>query len=357
VGAGATTLAMLGSGTCPGCPAPLDWRLLDVSGASDVSISDLAFDGSERTATGEQTHLLHLTGPTEHVVVERATFTLPVIGPNAGGDCIRLLGTVTELVRDTTIRDVTGLDCDRSFVGLQRGLEGLVIERSESVRVGDQAIDFEPTGGPSFECQPIIRNVLMRTLTLRRGATQGLTVAIGGDGCAVADNVTLTDSVVEDGTVSILDARNVTLSRLNLTSLPGNAAPTVLARKRIQNLRILDSVIERVAGSGAGFAIQVSSQSGANPTDVLLSGVQVRQATTSPMIRTIDLSRLIVVGSDLVHTGAPLDNAAVVVSGTTAQPAEAPVLVDTTVQGPLAAAVRMAGVFNGQPVLVRVTGP
>jgi hypothetical protein len=156
-GADATVLAMLGSGILPEETAPRDWRLLKVSGAADVSISDLRFDGSARTATGEQTHLLHLIGPTKHVVVERASLTLPEIGPTTGGDCIRLLSQVGALVRDTTIRDVTGPDCDRSFISLQRGVDGLVIERSESVRVRDQAIDFEPTNGESFQCQPSIK--------------------------------------------------------------------------------------------------------------------------------------------------------------------------------------------------------
>lgn len=359
-GQGVTVLAMLGPGTCSGCqgfPNPADWRLLDIAGATGVTVTGLTLDGAERTNTGEQTHLLQVNGPAEHTLIEHVTFNLPIIGPNAGGDCVRLLGTVTEWVRDTTIRDTLGVECDRSFVGIQRGVDGLVIERSESVRVDDQAIDFEPTGGSSFNCQPIVKNVLMRALTLRRATTQGLTVAIHGDGCAVAKNVTLTDSVVEDGTVSILDAHDVTLSRLNLRNLSGHPAPTVLARKRIVNLRILDSVIERRADAGQGQAIKVGAQSGAYPTDVLLSGVRVEQATPGALVLTEGLARLVVVGTQLVYTGPPVANHAVHVCGDATQPAESPVFVDTTVQGALAGVARMCGQFNGQPVLVRVTGP
>lgn len=359
-GEGVTVLAMLGPGTCSGCegfPNPTDWRLLDVTGTTDVSVSDLTLDGSQRTQTNEQTHLLQVNGPTQRVLIERVTFNLPVIGPNAGGDCIRLLGTHLNWVRNTTIRDTRGVDCDRSFIGIQRGLDGLVIERSESVKVGDQAIDFEPTGGPSFECQPIVKNVLMRDLTLRRATDKGLTVAVHGDGCAVAQNVTLTDSIVADGPVSILDAHDVTLSRLHLRSLPGDAAPTVLARKRIENLRVLDSVVERVVGSAPSHVVKISAQSGANPTDVLLSGVRIVQATPAPLVRTEGLARLVIVGAELAYTGAALDNRAVVVTGSSQAPAEAPVLVDTTVQGALAGVITTAGQVNGQPVLVRVTGP
>lgn len=355
-GPGGTVLAMLGSGTLPGATVPSDWRLLDIAaGASGVLVSGLAFDGSQRVGTGEQTHLVQLTGPTTGVVIEHVRFRLPPLGGNTGGDCVRLLGTPTEWVRDTTIRNAVGEDCDRSFVGVQRGVDGLVVERSESVRVGDQAIDFEPTGGAGFNCQPIVKNVLMRNLVLRRAATQGLTVAIGGDGCAVADTVTLTDSIVEDGPVSILDAVNVTLSRLHLRGLDGSSAPTVLARKRIVNLRVLDCVLERGAGSGPGTAIQISGQSGADPTDALLSGVRINQASAGPLIRAERLARLIVTGSELTYTGAPTTDPAIVVRGFADAPAEAPVVVDTRVVGPLGPVVLMGGVFRGDPVLVRVT--
>lgn len=369
VGAGVTVLAMLGPGTCSGCqsfPNPTDWRLLDVTGTNDVSVSDLTFDGSQRVNTIDQTHLLQVNGPTRNVVIERARFALPAHGPSSGGDCIRLLGTSVNWVRDTTIRDTVGVDCDRSFIGIQRAVDGAVIERSESVIVGDQAIDFEPTGGPSFgDGQPIVKNVLMRDLTLRRGATaQGATtITIHGDEfenntkAAVVRNITLTNSVIEDGNVSIMDGQGVTLSRLNLRSLPGFAVAPVLARNRIQNLRILDSVIERVAGSGPGNAIKISSQPGAGSVDALLSGVRVVQATTDALVRTEQLARLVIVGMELVYTGPAQDEHAVVVVGNPEQPAEAPVLVDTTVQGQLAGAARVAGRFNGQPVLVRVTGP
>jgi hypothetical protein len=351
-GQGVTTLAMLGPSV-----NTADWWLLNVAGATDVTITGLTLDGSQRTNTGEQTHLLQLIGPTQHVVVEHVTFNLPVIGPSTGGDCIRLLGTATDWVRDTTIRDTIGVDCDRSFVGLQRGVDGLVIERSESVKVGDQAIDFEPTGGEAFNCQPIIKNVLMRALTLRRATTDGLTITIHGAGCAVAQNVTLTDSIVEDGTVSILDAADVTLSRLHLRSLPGSSEATLLARKRIVNLRILDSVIDRLAESGTGLAIKVNNQSGAYPTDVLVSGVRVEQATPGALVGTAGLKRLVIVNTQLVYTGPPVTTPAVVVCGDATQPAEQPVLIDTTIQGVLSGAVTMCGQFTGPPVLVRVTGP
>lgn len=345
---GGTVLAMLGSGILPGGTTPADWRLLDIAaGATGVLVSGLAFDGSQRVNTGEQTHLVQLTGPTTGVVIEHVRFRLPPLGGSTGGDCVRLLGTPVDWVRDTTIRDTVGEDCDRSFVGVQRGVDGLVVERSETVKVGDQAIDFEPTGGEAFNCTPIVKNVLMRNLVLRRDATRGTTVAIGGNGCAVADTVTLTDSIIEDGPVFIVDAHNVTLQRLRLRSPDGTAAPALHAIKRIVNLRVLDSTIER-------NGIQINGQNGADPTDVLLSGVRMTQ--DSPvLVRTERLARLTVVGSEFTYTGTHTTDPAIVVRGFDDAPAEAAVVVDSRFVGPLGDPVRMNGVVRGQAVLVRVT--
>jgi hypothetical protein len=360
-GQGVTSLGMFGPGTCTGCqgfPNPTDWNLLEVTaGATGVSINDLTLEGTQRTSGNEQTHLLQLTGPTQGVRVERVSFDLPVIGPSAGGDCIRLLGSHTAWVRDTTIRDVTGLDCDRSFVGFQRGVDGVLLERSRSIRVGDQAVDFEPTGGPVFECQPIVRNVTMRDLVLRRTATgQGdRTVTIHGDGCAVADNVTLADSIIEDGSVSVLDAHHLTLSGLHLRNR--TVTPTLLARKRIVGLQVRDSTIERVAGTGPGSAIVVTGQNGAFPTDVVVSGTHVIQATDGPLVRTEDARQLLVQEARLTYTGPPSDQFTVVVRSNGVTPVDAPVLIDTVIEGDLAGAARVAGPVNGQPVLIRVTGP
>jgi hypothetical protein len=105
------------------------------------------------------------------------------------------------------------------------------------VRVGDQVIDVEPTGGIGCASSP--RNVFMRGLTLRRGTPTTRPCR----GC--------------------------------VRSVAGSPLPPLEAGERIANLRVLDSVIERVAGSGPGSAILLRGPEAARPADVLLSGVRV----------------------------------------------------------------------------------
>jgi hypothetical protein len=146
------------------------------------------------------------------------------------------------------------------------------------------------------------------------------------------------------------------VSRAPVDYLSGDTRAPGLARERIVNLRILDSVIERVAGSGPGAAIRISGQDAFRPTDALLSGVRVVSASPEPLIQTTNLARLAIADAELVYQGPPVATAAVHVAAEAATPAESPRLTDTTVCGPLAAVITTRGSV-GAPVLVRVTGP
>jgi hypothetical protein len=300
-GAGAT-LALLGSGIRPGETAPGDWTLLEVSGP-DVAISGVAFDGAGRTSTGEQTHLLQVRGPAERVTIERSSFNLP--GPGAAGDCIRLLGEADRRVRGVTIRDVLAPACFRSFLGVQRGVHGLLVEQVETTRVGDQAIDFEPTGGAAFGCTPIISGVTIRDSVFRRGAERGITISVAGDTCALADDVTIADSVIEDGGIDLLDVGRVTLAGLRVENARGfDAQPTLLARKRVGALVVRDSTFVRNSHERPSPVVQVSAQGNGRPTFAAFSRVTLEQATPRSAIRVEGLGALVVRDARLIYRGA-----------------------------------------------------
>ncbi len=307
---GPGTLAMLGSAVRPGELAPADWVLLEVR-ATDVVLQDVAFDGAARGASGEQTHLLQVRGPSERVVVERSTFSLPRVG----GDCIRLLGEAGARVRDVTIRDVHAPVCWRSFLGIQRGVHGVLFERVRTDWVGDQVIDSEPTGGPNFACQPIASGITIRDSVLRRGVPHGIAISVAGDGCAVMDAVLIENVVLPDGGIDIIDVGTVTLRGLHVASAPApDAQPTILARRRVGALTIQDSVITRAAHAKPQPVIQISSLSGVAPTWAWLDNVTVEQADPRAAVRTEGLGTLVIRRSRLRYTGAAGDWA---ISGST----------------------------------------
>ncbi|MBC8089405.1 MAG: hypothetical protein H7Z40_19240, partial [Phycisphaerae bacterium] len=121
-GAGPSTrVRMLGAGNGG------DWNLLEIGeGSAGVLLKDMSLDGSNRSVTGEQTHLLQLRGPVSHVRVQNVQFNLPEINGVGGGDCIRLMGEPDREVQAIELHEVTGTYCDRSFVSFQRGVRGVL---------------------------------------------------------------------------------------------------------------------------------------------------------------------------------------------------------------------------------------
>ena len=361
-GAAETTIAMLG-----GIVGRRDWRILDVSGEGS-HVHDLALDGSSRCpgwttgdplCTDDQTHLLQVNGPASGTVLERLVVTLPPLDyGTSGGDCIRLLGAFDKWITNTVIQDIEGPDCDRSLIGFQRALDGVAVRRVHSVVVGDQSLDFEPTGETSFAGLAIMKNVLVENSVLSRGpnAQGAYTIGINGGGESVIENLRIQDTIVEDGGMFLSDVRSIDLVRLHLRNVPARTEPTVLAQKRVQGLRFIDTNLERVTGSVLGSVLKVNEHSGNAPETVSFSGGGVYQRGEGTPISTTTLGALTMVGSKIVYEGTDATRSAIVSTGQSG-PAGIVVLVDTVIQGGLASAVKMAGNFLAPPVLVRVTGP
>ena len=143
-GKNATTIEMIGG-------SGRDWTLVDVTGEGHV-VGNFTATGANRGLTeSEQTHLIQLTGPASDIDVLDAELHLPQQAGNHGGDCIRMLGSEPlgqepKFVNGVTIERVFAPECDRSFVGFQRGTYNVWIANVISIIVGDAAFDFEPTG-------------------------------------------------------------------------------------------------------------------------------------------------------------------------------------------------------------------
>lgn len=310
-------LSMMGSGVIPGSSTPRDWTLLSVSSnAESVVISHLEFDGSQRTSTSEQTHLIQLLGPVSDVTLSDLKMSLPSIGPNSGGDCIRLLGQPSGQVRDFTITRIEALVCDRSWIGFQREVDGGVISDSKTYIVGDQAIDMEPTGANNCDgqgnCVPTISNILMEGLDLERGSgSTGVTISISGNGPNTADNIVLRDSQIKDGTVFLVNTSNVTLQNLLIKNYQKTQVP-LHSIKRTIALKIVNCVIERDDSSiSPGPALQISGQGDAKPTDVTVIDSSVIQHGTGLTVSLEDLEKFIAIRSKFIYDGPSTSNKAV----------------------------------------------
>lgn len=340
-----TELSMMGSGVRPGEATPGDWVLMQVGpGAANVTISGIGFDGSRRGETEEQTHLLQVRGPASDVTIEHDTFNLPA---PAAGDCIRVLGEFDAPVRNTTIRDVFAPACYRSFLGLQRGAYGGMVERVETVWVGDQVVDSEATGGGvAVGCRPAITDWTFRH-SIFRGGSSGPGIAamsIGGRDCSVMDRTLVQDVVIEGGGLDILDVGEVTLEGLHVQVDRGTGAPTLLARKRVGSLVVRDSTFVRGPGASAQPVIQVSAQAGQRPASAVFSRVRVEQHTRAPAMRLEWLDSLVLRDARLDYRGVTSVDPAISALGTGRV-----TMTDVVLSGP------WAGIAPGNATLDRVT--
>jgi hypothetical protein len=339
-GAGpATRLRMLGSGN------NADWRLIDIrQGSTNVRVFDLYLDGSQRHTTEEQTHLLHLTGPVSGITIERVRFDLPQILGEGGGDCVRLLGEVATPVSGVVMRRLTGLHCDRSFVAVQRGVQQVLLEDSTSLIVGDQPIDFEPTGTGGVADLRIVGS------RLGRGpAGQGIyTIAIGK-----ADGVQVASTFVFDGGIHVIDTRDVVLDGVVVTGRPG--APVLHVRKRTERFSTLNSTFLRPAGLPEGVVVLVHHQSGAAPTDVTFDHSVFVQNASGPVFSIESLNSFTLTNSSLEYRGQPGLLTAITGRGVIAPIAQV-VVRDNRFEGPTATAMQLARFETNLIGAVEVTG-
>lgn len=209
-----------------------------------LEVSDLTLDGSGRTGGyHEQQHLLQLYYGCKDVVVNRVDLVHPALAPSGGGDCIRLVGGYDDAARveNVTIQDINASPCDRSVVGIQRGVRDVTIDTVHAVGTGDQDIDFEPTGFLSPEDRP--RDVTIRNLTAIR-PEGGLSVSL-----VRCDRCSLGDSTIE-GTLFILSTEDTEISNVRITSGPYDTDATVTVRRSTRNFQMVDSVVTRTGPPG-----------------------------------------------------------------------------------------------------------
>jgi hypothetical protein len=301
-------------------------------------VRDLTLDGTQRHNTEEQTHLLHLNGPVSNITAERLVFDFPQLVGMQGGDCVRLLGGAGSAVRDITLRHLRGQRCDRSFIGIQRGVHQVLIDQVTSEVVGDQAIDFEPSGGVDLSDITIVNS------QLARGANSqgGYTVTLGGDGAATAKRITLAHTTVADGGVHVIDTENVTIEDVTIEGKEEAAnTPVLHVRKRTVGLQILDTHVRRPQAMGTGAVLKIQHQSGAAPSDVRLDNVVLEQNTTAAIVDIASLGSFTMQGSTLVYEGTPGARMAITGSGVIAALTHVE-LRDTAVEGPAQGLLRLS---------------
>lgn len=324
MGQSVTTLHMLGTAIAPTGTTPSNWRVIDVRANDQVVIADLAIDGSQRINTGQQTHLIQLSGPTGKTIVERVTLRQPPLQPPAGwvscqqphgsgawchpvtgavgwwggGDCVRLVGEVGQPVVGTRLRHVRADNCDRAAFSIQRGVTDLVIEDSVGSCLYNQALEFEP----SAQAAAPISDVTVRRSVFFGG--NGLVAAIGG-----ASDYPATDIAIEDtemrGSVRVISATRVRFERVLINSGATSSVPTLYVHRNVSDLEVIDSQLVRPVGAPAAPVVRVSATDSQIPDGVLLAGTTLHQGTPDKSLDLLTARGVSMVGGSITTVATP----------------------------------------------------
>lgn len=308
-----------------------DWWVFRVTG-SNHTLRNFSIDGAGRGMTTEQTHLIQVWGPAQDITIESMRVNLPSLGDSTGGDCIRAAGEQAVGTAPATpviglvIDKVRGIDCDRSFVGLQRWVFGVRITNSSSQHVGDQAIDFEATGFGT------IGDVAIRDCRFRRnglGDAAALSIQGGAGGAPPGYDVTVEHTAI-DGAIVVFNSGSVVLR--DVRAIAQGASPTLDIRKDSAHVTVEGGYYEHF-GSAAAPVVSLSFHTSAWPRYATIHNAHLVQRSGDHVVRAEPAQGLVVRANEIECLGPTANTFAAVQARATVADVIGVQIVGNTVTG------------------------
>lgn len=368
----ASRIVMQGTAMLPSnFRGPADWWVFDIRG-SGTTLAGIALDGSQRSNTGEQTHLIQIVGPARDTVLRQLHLNLPVLAPPSGsvgckpaesepefetrmcvvpghgsvlckdlgdrprcsliggvytvlgwfqgGDCIRTLGEVTRPVDGVSVTDSFAAECDRSFLALQRASYNLTISRNTTRKVTDQVIDQEPTGTGGIGKVIITDNRFERGGAAAQGAS-AISLSGNGPGAEMGDAMIVAGNII-DGGIHTYNVSRISIEHNLIRGHPQarNAEAVVKIIKYTDGLRLIGNEIERPAGGAAGSVVQLGVHGSGWPIDVTIALNTIRQSSDAGLIDIAGAQQVSILDNTL-HCNQPTPGSFPAIRGQSAKAA------------------------------------
>ncbi len=373
LGAGrASRIVMQGSAVLPtNILGPAPWWVFDIRGEG-VTLEGIAVDGSQRTNTGEQTHLVQLMGPARDVELRQLHLNMPALRPPLGsvnckpaatdpdfltrkcavpghqgsvlckdlgdrprcsltggvytllgwfrgGDCIRSVGEVATPVNGVSVTDSYAPECDRSFIALQRASYNFTITGNVTKKVTDQIIDQEPSGSGGIGKIFILGNRFERGGAASEGGAAISLTGIG-PGSDLGDAMVVANNVLDGGIITFNVARiSIEHNIINGQALASNVEPVIQIIRHTESLRLIGNEIDRPAGSGPGAVVLARVHNTHWPLDVTMALNTFRQNTNGNVVEMTGVQNATVV-DNTIHCNQPADDTYVAIAGRSVAP-------------------------------------
>jgi hypothetical protein len=234
---------------------------------SNVTIADMTIHGNDSTLTHpghpEQMHGIHIQ-ESQNVWIQNCEIT------EAGGDGVRVLGTVGNEVDRVWIRDTHFHDNDRSDIGVQRAVQNIWIVNNYLEGTADQSIDFEPTGTGEPKQFHILGNVIL-------GGSNDFAMTLSGNASTAGHQYSEVRGNVITGRVDGLNINGLKFVGNWLLGSPTQSTQTLRFRRLADNITIQDNYI---VGQNGNPGIVIAENNGGFPKNnrifdnmIVVSGV------------------------------------------------------------------------------------
>lgn len=366
IGAGrGSRIVMKGSALSPeNLKATRDWIAVEIL-ANRVTLEAMAIDGARRSNTGEQTHLIQISGPARDTELRRLYLNLPalfnppdsvkckpgdedpefhtrmcevpghgntlckelnhqprcsfvdgvytVLGWFQGGDCVRSLGRDGP-VDGVSLTDSYGSQCDRAFISFQRNSSNFTITGNVTRMVTDQIIDLEPSGEGGVGKVIIIGNRLERGGAAAQGAA-AISLAGPKVNAGISESILISGNLL-DGGIFTKNVARISIEHNVINGQPSAGSPVSVVRieNHTDSLRLIGNEIDRPVGAGAGAVVLVSADDAGRPKDVTIALNTIRQHTDGNVIHLAGTQNVTIAANTLL-CNQPTENAHAAIRG------------------------------------------
>lgn len=262
----------------------------------DNTFENITLDTTEMVLGDEQSHVIEVVGnqtfnpdgttPTDGNVIQGMRFNHPTVPGQLRGDCIRLLGEQAYPVTKTLIDANVFTTCKRSAIGIQRGVDDLVITGNAFTQTTDQIIDGEQSGSAINGRLVIDGNLFY--------ATSGkYAIQISGQESA---DLAITDNTFVGQGLQCYQCKRFTISGNVFThAQPGSADATIQIFQLTGPGTFTGNVAIRYPGAAAPvLSITGSTDGGVAkfPSNIVVTGNYIKQYTASVGVNVLSTQGL-----------------------------------------------------------------
>lgn len=232
-------------------------------------------------------------------------------GPTGTGSAIVDGGVTWRYIAATGAGLLGGVDnisvegCDfidnfRSGIGIQRNIRFARMLNLKFQGTGDQAIDFEPTGGSNPENYSPQRFIIEHIQVDHAEDTICITLT-GLNNASPNEYSSFSHNLVNGGAIDGLDIRGLRFGHNICINGLGNNQPTVDFRSNIDGLMVDHNLLIRPAGAPDGRCLFVAAQGADRPSEVQINFNRFEQHTVAGCWSAENAKTLSAIGNLQIH--------------------------------------------------------